>query len=210
MSARLVLIADASSARVIDDTIGVLASVERGAVMVIERDKIGADDRARLRRLERLRVATREAGCMLVVNGRVDLALACEADGVQLPEDGLAPEVVRRAWPHMKVGRSCHDRAGAEIALRSSDWVLLAPLRSPHSKPGTGRALGWAGVREVMTGLAGRVYVLGGVRPDDAATALQAGLTGLATIGGVFGTDAPIDAARGFLDALAMASTGPG
>jgi len=200
---RLVLIADvgAIGPRVIDEAIAVLAAVPPRSILLIERDKTGTDDRTRLTRLVRLRAATRAAGCRLAVNTRVDLALASEADGVHLPEDGLDPMLVHARFPGLRVGRSYHqalpDHGGAPRL--PVDWALVGPIRAPHSKPLVGEALGFDGLARVIGHAPTPVYALGGMLPDDLAAAQRAGATGLATIGGVFGTRAPERAALEYL-----------
>ena len=71
----------------------VLACAPSGTIALVERDPHGTDDRERLARLRLFRALCDAHGAALVVAGRVDLALAAHADGVQLAERGLPP------WP---------------------------------------------------------------------------------------------------------------
>ncbi|MFO0747677.1 MAG: thiamine phosphate synthase [Myxococcota bacterium] len=202
MTPALVLVADLGmlGAAAIDVVLAIVPALPPGSVRVVERDKSGTPDGLRLARLERLRAACSAARMPFVVGARADLARAVGADGVQLPEDGLPPEVVRRAFPELAIGRSCHDRAGLErAAVAGADWALLAPLRAPHSKAATAPPLGLEGFRAAVAGLALPTYALGGVVPADLAPIRAAGGAGLATIGGVFGQLDPVAAARAFL-----------
>jgi thiamine-phosphate diphosphorylase len=197
---RLVVIADVATRgeTIVDEALALLEGLGEHAprLRLVERDTTGTDDRRRLARLERLRRATRAAGVELIVSARVDLALAIEADGVQLPEAGLPAEVVRRAFPRLLVGRSCHDRAGLEAALAAGvDWAFLSPLHAPHSKVASVPALGLDGFARALAGLPACVYALGGVTPADVGPVLAAGGAGVATIGGVFGQEDPCRAA---------------
>jgi len=151
----------------------------------------------------------------LVVGARPDLAARVGADGVQLPERGPAVERVREAFPGLAIGRSCHDVAGLVAAARAGvDWVLLAPLRAPHTKVASAPPLGIEGfaaaidaVRSELGGRAPpRVYALGGVVPDDVWPVMAAGGAGVATIGAVLGRPDPVAALRAFVSAAG----GPG
>lgn len=187
------------------------------AVLILERDKTGGPDRARLARLERLARACGDAGAGLVVGARADLAASVGAFGVQLPEDGLPVDVVRAAFPGLAIGRSCHDRAGLVAAAAAGvDWALLSPLHAPTSKASPLPPLGLAGFRAAVAanGGPGRpVYALGGVTAADMAPVLAAGGAGLAAIGAVFGAADPVLAARALVDAAERArdpaGTGP-
>jgi len=204
---RLVVIADVATRGegVVDEALALLDGLGEHAPLVrlVERDTTGTPDRRRLARLLRLRAATRDAGVTLIVSARVDLALATGADGVQLPERGLPAAVVRRAFPRLLIGRSCHDRAGLEAALAAGvDWALLSPLHAPHSKVTSAPALGHAGFARAVAGLPLGVFALGGVTPADVAPVLAAGGSGVATIGGVFGQVDPCRAALALLGVL--------
>lgn len=209
---RLVVIADlgALGPPVIDRALALMAALGPLAadVRLHERDATGTPDRVRLARLVALREASARAGVALVVGGRPDLALAVGADGVQLPERGLPPALVRRAFPRLSIGRSCHDAAGLAAAARAgADWALLAPLHDPHSKPATSPALGLQGFRAALdaaaTALGGAlalpVYALGGVEASDLAPVIAAGGAGVATIGAVLGRPDPGAAVAAFM-----------
>ncbi|MDB4985812.1 MAG: tenI, partial [Myxococcaceae bacterium] len=65
----------------------------------------------------KLRQVADKSGTFLLVSDRVDVALAIEADGVQLPESGFAPDVARALLgPHAIVGVSRHERVALEAA----------------------------------------------------------------------------------------------
>ena len=144
----LFLIADAPTVgddrRLIDLVGAVLAAAALGRLAIVDRDRAphagGTSDRDRFARLEALRALTSDRGAWLIVNGRVDLAVAAGADGVQLPERGLAAAEVRETFPALRVGRSCHDLAGARAAAAAgAHWVVLAPVFAPLSKPAPSR-----------------------------------------------------------------------
>jgi len=198
----LCLIADRptfGAARLLEVLPGVLAAVP-GPVLVIDRGPGQA--RERLAHLAALRRMCAPHGAVLIVSGRVDLALAAAADGVHLPEQGLPVGVVREAWPELTIGRSCHDRAGLLAAQGGgADYALLSPIARPHSKPLSGTALGIDGFAAAVRGLTLPVLALGGVEPALVRSLRAAGAAGLAALGGVLGAAEPAREARRWCEA---------
>mgnify|MGYP001263972248 CR=1 FL=1 len=139
--ARLVIIADTGFAgpnRVVELIRAALPEKGGSRIIVVERDKRPAseqNDQERLERLKALRQLTRERGVALVVNQRLDLAIASDADGIHLPERGLPLDVVQAIAPHLWLGRSCHDAEGLKRAEEAgADWAFLSPIAPPFSK----------------------------------------------------------------------------
>lgn len=158
----------------------------RVVVQLRERERSA---RERLALGARLRALTLELGLTLVVNDRLDLALALGADGVHLGERSVTPEEARALLPAGSlVSVACHDAARvAALSLGGAvDLVLLSPvLASPGKGPplglgalSTARALldQTPGAREV------RLVALGGLDAAHVAGALEAGAHGVAAI----------------------------
>ncbi len=177
----------------------VLAVCGERAIVI---DRGEADARERLAYLVRLKALCREHGALLMISTRVDLALAIDADGVHLPERGLAVATVREAWPGLLVGRSCHDRAGLErAALEGADYALLSPVAAPTSKASTSQVLGIEGFSRRIEGLALPVLALGGVTPVLATALRRTHAAGIATLGDVLGAADPRARAAELLNA---------
>jgi thiamine-phosphate pyrophosphorylase len=119
----------------------------------------------------------------LLVNERLDLAMACGADGVHLPADSLPPGAVRsRAGADWIVGVSCHAQEDVEQAAQSgATYVLLGPVFETPSKP-AGRPLGIPRLRETCRRSPVPVFALGGVTRENAASCVRAGAAGIAGI----------------------------
>ena len=117
----------------------------------------------------------------LVVNGRPDLALLNGAAGVQLPEAGLAIAGVHRAFPGLAIGASCHS---VEDALRAEDagatWIVLGPIFATPGKEQ--RALGLPLLAAAAARVSIPIHAVGGMRPDNARQAAEAGARGLLAI----------------------------
>lgn len=119
----------------------------------------------------------------LLVNGRLDVALAAGADGVHLPADGLpaAPLLAwaRRLGVRSLIGRSTHTLAEVAAARdEGADYVTFGPV---FATPGKGAPVGTAALAAAAR-LGVPVLALGGIEPDRVGEALGAGAHGVAAI----------------------------
>ncbi|MBM3945777.1 MAG: thiamine phosphate synthase [SAR202 cluster bacterium] len=144
----------------------------------------------------------------LVVNDRVDVALAANADGVQLPESGLPVGAARRLLRHgMLVGRSVHSAEGAARAdADGADFLFLGtifPSRSHPDAEGAGVRI----IREARKGVRAPVLAIGGVDKTNAALCLDAGADGIAVISAILGAPDTKQAARDMKETMRQAWT---
>lgn len=151
----------------------------------------------------------RDAGALLVVNDRVDVALSAGAAGVQLGARSL-PVAATRALvgADVALGYSAHAAEEAEAAARAgADWVLAGTIYETASHPGRAGA-GPERVREIAGRVAVPVVAIGGITADRIAEVVAAGARGVAVVGAVWRAPEPRDAAAGLLAALASAFHG--
>lgn len=124
------------------------------------------------------------SGPKVIVNTRVDVALAAGAAGVHLPGSSIAPWRLR-AWvgAGFLIGVSCHSIGEVERAEEEgADYVFLSPIFASPSKPGYGPALGLRLLAEACGRVAIPVLALGGVEERNAAECVAAGAAGFASI----------------------------
>jgi thiamine-phosphate pyrophosphorylase len=158
--------------------------------------------------VQQLRPITRAAGVRLIVNDRLDVALAGGADGVHLGQGSLpaaaAREMLDRAGgaPDFLIGVSVHSPAEAAAALAGRpDYLLFGHVFPTASHPGE-PPRGLAALAAVAALAAPcPVLAIGGVGPDNAAGVLRAGAVGVAVMGLAMQAPDP----RGALLALARA-----
>lgn len=145
-------------------------------------------------------VARGSAHAKRIVNRRIDVALACDADGVHLGFDALARDEARRLLGEPRsLGRSFHEpRAFAERGL---DYGHLAPIEAPRSKPATRPSLGFGALTQAAQH-GTPVLAQGGIGAGNAARAIEAGASGVAVTGAILGADDPARAARELREAL--------
>jgi thiamine-phosphate pyrophosphorylase len=123
-------------------------------------------------------------GTRVVVNDRVDVALAAGADGAHLGAHSMPVQVVRRFVPRaFLIGVSSHSLAEALAAESGgADYLVLGPVFETPSKLGYGPPLGLAKLRDVTSRISIPVLALGGITVDRIRPCLEAGASGIAGI----------------------------
>ncbi len=136
------------------------------------------------RRLAEEAAALVAAGLKLVVNTRVDVALACGAAGAHLPGGSPPPALWRRITPSgFLLGVSCHTLEEVRRAERDgADYVFFSPVFTPISKAGYGPAAGLERLAEACSSVEIPVWALGGITTENEALCRQAGAAGVAGI----------------------------
>jgi thiamine-phosphate diphosphorylase len=149
-----------------------------------------------------------ETGGWLVINDRVDVAMACGARGVQLAGHSMPVGDACDIAPALAVGASVHsgDAARSLAAAHAlPDWLVAGNVFETPSHPGRmGRGISL--IRDVAA--AGiPVIAIGGLQPGHAAQLRAAGARGIATIRGIWDAEEPAKAAAQYLWAYGRSST---
>ena len=173
----------------------VAEAVSGGVGMVQVREKsLPTGDLYRL--AVRLRRATL-AKALLMVNDRLDVALAVEADGVHLASHSLpVREAKKIAGERLLVGRSVHSVEEAVVAENDgADYLILGTIYGTASHPGrppSGPGL----IEAVKARVSTHVYAIGGINASNADEVMRAGADGVAVIRSILGAPDPCTAAR--------------
>jgi len=156
-----------------------------------------------------LRRRCREAGCLFIINDRVDLALAVEADGVHVGQDDLPAREARRLLrPGMILGVSTHDESQARRARDDgADYVAVGSMFPTGSKTGF-RLVGPDLLRRVRPEIRVPLVAIGGITVDNVAEVIRAGADAVAVISAVCASPDPAAAARRFLETIRAAREG--
>ncbi len=145
-----------------------------------------------------IREMTKKAGVLFIVNDRLDVALACGADGVHLGQEDLPARLVRPLCPP---GFILGVSAGTlEEALKAeedgADYVGLGPICPTGSKSDAGPACGFDVIRDVKKRLSIPVIAIGGIGPGNVNDIIASGADGVAVISAVVSQDDVAGAAK--------------
>lgn len=162
---------------------GVVVEAVAAGVRLVQLREKDLSPRELLELGRRLIGPVRQGGALLVVNDRVDVALALGADGVQLGTMSLPVEVVRRlVGPRLLVGASVHSVGEAIAAERAgADYLQLGTIFATASHPGREPG-GPALVAEVVGAVKIPVVAIGGIDADNAGQLMEVGASGVAVI----------------------------
>lgn len=137
-------------------------------------------------------VATaRRLGVRLMINDRIDIALAVGADGVHLGQDDLPPQRARELLGvACLIGYSTHDLQQALAAASLPiDYLAIGPVFQTSTKVNPDPVVGLEAVRLVKTQIAKPLVAIGGITLANAPAVLEAGADSLAVISDLFSTD---------------------
>lgn len=186
-----------------------LEAMEAGVRMVQLRDK-RASTRSLLETAEKLLEVTRPASALLVVNDRVDVAMACGADGVHLGQDDMPAAMARRLMgPDSIVGvsvRTPEEAGTAESA--GADYVAANLVFPTDTKTDLTSPLGLEGVSRLRSSTRLPLVAIGGIDHRNAAEVIQAGADGVAVVSAIMAADDPAGAAESLLQAVRKARSG--
>lgn len=186
-----------------------LAQVERlvrgGARLIQLREKY-ATSRNFYDEAEKVIKFARDRTLKIIINDRVDIALALKADGVHLGQDDLPPEYARSILgPEAIIGFSTHSLAQAQAAIKLQiDYIAIGPIFETSTKENPDAIVGLEGLREVRNLIGSFPAVaIGGITEDNLKAVFDAGADSAALIGGILCNPAKIDSQLARLDCLA-------
>ena len=187
----------------IDVACAVMAALgARGALHL----RAGRVTAARLQTLsEGLEAAQAITGAWLVINDRVDLALASRARGAQLTSRSIKVADARRAAPRLALGASVHSLAEARAAAaEGADWVVAGHVFATATHPGAPER-GIPFVKSLAAEAGVPVIAIGGVKPEHSGVLRDAGVHGVAVIRGIWDAANAEQAASDYLSAYDIA-----
>jgi thiamine-phosphate pyrophosphorylase len=154
-----------------------------------------------------LRQLTRDRGAFLIVNDRVDIALAIEADGVHLGEQDLPIVIARRLLGEQAIIGASVTTPERAIAAKShgASYLGVGPIYSTASKADAGDAIGCAPIEQIKDVAGLPVLAIGGITRDNVAAVIRAGADGVAVISAVSEADDMAGATFALLDAIRAA-----
>ena len=180
-----------------------LSAVEaalRGGVKAVQLREKDLSAAALLPLARQMRELTHAYQALLLINDRIDVALACRADGVHLGGHSLPTDVARQLLgPDRLIGVSTHHLQEIAVAEhQGADFVTFGPVFATPSKALFGSPQGLAALHAACLRTALPVYALGGIKLEHKGEALAAGAAGIALISGILAQADPAAAALSF------------
>ena len=175
----------------------VLAAIEGGVTVVQLRDK-QASTRVLLEHALRLKALLEPRGVPLIVNDRIDVAMAARADGVHLGQDDMPPVIARRlVGEEMLIGLSVSDRVEADTAdPEVVDYCGIGSVFPTGTKSDAGEAIGPEFAHQLRELVDLPSVAIGGINAGNAGQLRGGGIEGLAVVSAICAADDPGAAAR--------------
>ncbi len=179
-------------------TVDIVRAAIRGGVDVVQLRGKELSAREQLAIGQQLRTVTRDAGVLLIVNDRVDLALALDADGVHVGQDDLPAAIARQILgPAKIIGVSAATVAEAAAArAASADYLGVGAIYGTATKADAGAATGPALISTIQAAVNLPIVGIGGIHAQNAAAVIAAGAVGVAVVSAIIAAPDPEQAAR--------------
>jgi thiamine-phosphate diphosphorylase len=178
------------------DHISIAMSAIKGGASVIQlRDK-NATTRQLLEWAFKLREMTSGTKTLLIINDRVDVALACCADGIHVGDEDMPVALARKlVGENMLIGKSVDNvEQAVEAEMEGADYVSIGAIFPTSTKPDAAQAVGLDMLRAVKASVKIPVVAIGGINHENAQQVISAGADAIAVISAVVGSDEPVKA----------------
>ncbi|MEE4243458.1 MAG: thiamine phosphate synthase [Desulfopila sp.] len=179
----------------------VVAAAVAGGVSCVQLREKNLDTRSFVAEAEALMSLLQPLRIPLIINDRVDIALAVGADGVHLGQNDMKIEDARRLLGNSKIigiSAECLDHA-VRAEKAGADYIGISPVYATATKADTAPPLGPEGVAEIRRRVRLPLVAIGGIHRENSATVLQAGADGLAVVSAIVQAASPQEAARELL-----------
>lgn len=203
---RLYLVTDDS---ITDDAklLGIVESALKGGVTLVQyRDKKTSAAKM-YQRAKLLKSLTGHYNVPLLINDRLDIALAVNAEGLHIGQSDLPYSVARKILgPKSIIGLSVENLEQAKIAEGLDvDYIGVSPIYKTPTKTDTENPFGLDGLKAVHQISRHPLVAIGGIKLNNATDVIKAGATGLAIVSGLSTSPNPKKTAEQFLKQIALA-----
>ena len=168
----------------------VLSALLKGGATMIQLRAKEIPSRELFRLAMETRRHTSAAGCLFIINDRVDIALLTGADGVHLGQGDLPLAEARRLMGRRCIGISTHDLAQAKEAERGgADYIGFGPIFGTTTKPTGYLPRGLPMLREIRKAVKLPIVAIGGISEQNTRMVWEAGADSVAMIGDLMGAE---------------------
>ncbi|MER3493227.1 MAG: thiamine phosphate synthase [Mastigocladus sp. ERB_26_2] len=178
------------------------AALKGGLTLVQYRDK-NVDDAVRLQQAQKLRQLCSNYNAIFIINDRVDIALAVDADGVHLGQQDMPIAIARQLLgPHRLIGRSTTNSDEMQRAIKEgADYIGVGPVYETPTKEGK-PAAGLEYVSYVAKNCSIPWFAIGGINPNNINDVIDAGAKRVAVVRGIMQAEQPTLVTQYFLSQL--------
>ncbi len=178
-------------------------AIRGGADTIQFRQKHGSE-RDWLSQANELAAVTRQSGTAFIINDRIAIALAVGASGVHLGQGDLPVRIARQLLgSRATIGATATTLSQAQRAERDgANYIGFGPVYPTRSKGNPASVKGLSGLKEVSAGVSIPVIAVGGIKPENVRSALQAGAHGVAIMTALSLSSDPMEKARHFVSLI--------
>lgn len=172
-----------------------------GGVTVLQYREKSASTRMMVEEAGALRELCRSFNVPFVVNDRLDVAIAADADGVHLGQDDMPPHIARRILgPDKIIGLTVHNETELEDAHKMDiNYVSFAPVFPTSTKPDHQSPLGIEGVKRLASLSKFPCVAIGGIKEHHLEALAGTGINGVCVVSAILGSENPQEAAKRFI-----------
>lgn len=186
------------------DPLAVLEQALAGGVKAVQLREKDLSGKALFELAEKTRRLCDRYQASLLINDRIDVALAVDAAGVQITGVSLPVDVARNLLgPRKLLGASTHSLEEARQAQNDgADFILFGPVYLTPSKAAFGAPQGLQALKKILENVSLPVYAIGGIKAEHIAELRSLGVRGVALISAIIGAADPKEAAASLLRLL--------
>ena len=184
-------------------------AIEGGASVIQYRDKRGLSTRSMIEEANRIMEVARKKNIPVIINDRLDIALAIDADGIHLGQDDLPIPIARKYLGNEKIiGASVRNIREMEEAIElGSDYLAISGIFPSTTKLDVGVPIGLDMVKKITKLSRVPVIGIGGINVANAGAVIRSGAAGVAVVSAVVGAKDPAAAVRSLRLAIRSART---
>lgn len=188
-------------------TLEIAAAAIRGGVSCIQLREKTCSTREFIDEALAIRSLLARHGIPLIINDRVDVALAVKADGIHLGQKDMPCSMARQLIPEsMIVGISVESLDDAIAAQKDgADYLGVSPIYSTPTKTDTAQPLGLEGLRSIRSEVDLPLVGIGGLNADNAEAVIHNGADGVAVVSAIVAADDPEAATRALSEIVRLA-----
>jgi thiamine-phosphate pyrophosphorylase len=184
----------------------VFQAIRGGAACVQLREK-SAPTRAFVEEAQKIKELMAPFHVPLVINDRIDVALAVGADGVHVGQDDMPYEIARKLMgPKAIIGLSVETWEDVERAERlDADYLGVSPIFATPTKTDTKEPWGLDGLARIRACSRHSLVAIGGLNASNAEAAVMAGADGVAVVSAICASPDPLATSRELTDSITIA-----